>query len=316
MQPREELVKRRFVRDSPVFHWWASIVIYVLSQAVLMLPLPLSRILSRAQARGARHRSQGGCLRRVASLASRAGRLVSRSIQRLATWNGGPVRVGESPPASRSRVRGACWRSPAARRNVFVVFGALIVLAGSAGCAGSVESPRYPDRFLALSEPFEAALGDADAGVAEEALFEGVPPSALGFVNLMRSISDDPDWRAKAREVYASELYFNDTLGTASNIDELLTHLQGVADNAESLNVSVQDVVTSRAGTYLRWHMVSRFSVLGSSRESRTIGVSLLRFDEDGRIVFQQDYWDSTEGFYQHIPVLGSALRAIGRRFQ
>ncbi|MCR9277555.1 MAG: nuclear transport factor 2 family protein [Pseudomonadaceae bacterium] len=197
----------------------------------------------------------------------------------------------------------------------------LLTLAGIAGCTGSDSSSlRYPDRFLALSEPYESqatmAGGEGAVSRSEEELFEGVPASALGFVKLMRTIVDDPDWREKARAVYASELYFSDTLGSATTIDELLDHLQGVADNSEALEVLVQDVVTSETGTYLRWHMVSRFSILGSEKESRTIGVSLLRFDAEGRIVFQQDYWDSTEGFYQHIPILGSVLRAIGQRFE
>ncbi len=177
---------------------------------------------------------------------------------------------------------------------------------------------------MAVSQPFETSLaepgselvGVATAYVSEALLFDDVPASALAFVNLMRTISNDPDWRDQARAIYAEELYFNDTLGTARTIEELLRHLEGVADNSVSLEVTVQDVVTSKAGTYLRWHMVSRFSVLGSPKESRTIGISLLRFGDGGRIVFQQDYWDSTEGFYQHVPILGSVLRAIGRRFE
>lgn len=236
-----------------------------------------------------------------------------------ASWQGGPVRA-TAPFRKRRALESLPRRQGAVRRAVMILLGASIALVGIAGCAGSSpDSLRYPDRFLALTEPFESrSVAPRYSAVSpnESALFDGVPASALGFVNLMRSISTDADWRDKARSVYASELYFNDTLGTASTIDELLEHLQGVADNADSLEVLVQDVVTSNAGTYLRWHMVSRFSVLGSPKESRTIGVSLLRFDDDGRIVFQQDYWDSTEGFYQHIPVLGAALRAIGRRFE
>jgi len=39
-----------------------------------------------------------------------------------------------------------------------------------------------------------------------------------------------------------------------------------------------------------------------------------LRFDAEGKVILQQNVWDSTAGILERIPVLGAAIRAIERR--
>jgi hypothetical protein len=38
-----------------------------------------------------------------------------------------------------------------------------------------------------------------------------------------------------------------------------------------------------------------------------------LRFDREGRIILHQDFWDPGAGIYQHLPVLGPAVRFVNR---
>jgi hypothetical protein len=39
-----------------------------------------------------------------------------------------------------------------------------------------------------------------------------------------------------------------------------------------------------------------------------------LRFDDSGRIRFHQDFWDSSEGVYRRIPMLGWAIGTVETR--
>ena len=48
---------------------------------------------------------------------------------------------------------------------------------------------------------------------------------------------------------------------------------------------------------------------------SDTIGITHIRFNDDGLVVLHQDFWDTGLGFYQHIPVLGRVVKTINRRF-
>ena len=60
---------------------------------------------------------------------------------------------------------------------------------------------------------------------------------------------------------------------------------------------------------FLLWFMETRFSILGSERDVRTIGVSHLRFDDQGKVIFHQDFWDSSQGLDQQLPILGGFSR-------
>ena len=75
------------------------------------------------------------------------------------------------------------------------------------------------------------------------------------------------------------------------------------------MKVTVVDVARSGANYYVRWTMEVRFK--GARDSVFTIGMTQLRFNEQGLIVFHQDFWDSTAGFFEHLPVLGSAIRWI-----
>jgi hypothetical protein len=64
----------------------------------------------------------------------------------------------------------------------------------------------------------------------------------------------------------------------------------------------------------LRWQMVIRFKRFRRGLDTETVGMSHLRFDAQGRVVYHQDYWNAADGLYEHIPLLGSLIRMIKRR--
>jgi hypothetical protein len=61
--------------------------------------------------------------------------------------------------------------------------------------------------------------------------------------------------------------------------------------------------------------MQAEFTPVRQSVVSDTIGITHLRFNEAGRVILHQDFWDTGLGFYQHIPVLGRVVKSINRRF-
>jgi hypothetical protein len=125
----------------------------------------------------------------------------------------------------------------------------------------------------------------------------------------------DPGEPVTAIELYAPQLYFSDTLLTSERYDAVLTHLDRMRQAAGELTVTVLDRQIDGADVYLVWRMHARFTPVRKPVVSDTVGVTHLRFDDQGRIVLHQDFWDSAEGFYRHLPVMGALVRNIGRRF-
>ena len=113
------------------------------------------------------------------------------------------------------------------------------------------------------------------------------------------------------RQTYAKEFYFNDTFVVLTNIEDLVPHMINTAQNTKSTTVEILDSAFSGTDYYIRWVMVMEFKAKGKNVYSRSIGMTQLRFDAEGKIIFHQDFWDSAEGFYQHLPYIGYFIRKI-----
>ncbi|MBL7251288.1 nuclear transport factor 2 family protein [Alloalcanivorax sp. C16-2] len=110
-------------------------------------------------------------------------------------------------------------------------------------------------------------------------------------------------------QVYAPDLYFNDTLATIYDRAALKEHMLKTAKRLDYMSLDVQQQWRDGQDVFLRWIMETHFTIMGSQRQSRTIGISQLRFDDQGRVIFHQDFWDSSQGLDQHLPILGTVTR-------
>lgn len=135
------------------------------------------------------------------------------------------------------------------------------------------------------------------------------------LAGMVRILSDfDPDViNSTLDDVYADPLYFNDTFHTFRSRDALKSYFMGLADQADT-QVKFLDVQSSGNDAYVRWSMTIRFSVWWKDIDINSAGVSHVRFDDEGKIVMHHDYWDGVEGFYAHLPVIGSLLKSVRSR--
>ena len=117
--------------------------------------------------------------------------------------------------------------------------------------------------------------------------------------------------RERVRETYAPGAWFNDTLATEVGIDAIEKYLLKTARGSEMIKGTTQDVAVSGADCYVRWTLEFRTKNLAGGKPVVTEGVSQLRFDEQGRIILHQDFWNPAAGVYQHLPLLGPAIRFV-----
>lgn len=121
--------------------------------------------------------------------------------------------------------------------------------------------------------------------------------------------------REKTKSTYAEDVFFNDTLKTVRGNEALEDYFLETAKNAKKVHATVQDVAVSDGNYYVRWVMDVEFAKFKKGETIRTIGITHVRFTPDGEIALHQDFWDPSAGLYEHIPVLGAAIRAIKSQF-
>lgn len=183
-------------------------------------------------------------------------------------------------------------------RAISVLMLAFAALA--AGCS-SQEGNDYPARYLGAIE--------ASAGVA-------VTPEHLApFVSFITNMGSD-DWAEHFDGVYAEQLHFSDTLALISRRDTLRAYFDRLHSADTTIAVRVLSQQVSGQDAYLVWEMTSTFAPVIATRRSHTIGMTHLRFNEAGQVILHQDFWDAAQGFYQHVPILGSALRTVRGQVQ
>jgi hypothetical protein len=114
---------------------------------------------------------------------------------------------------------------------------------------------------------------------------------------------------------YADDIYFNDTLKTVRGIEDLAHYLKESAAAVENCRVEVVEVTrTENNDHYFRWKMMIRFKRFKKGHDTWTVGMSHLRFNAAGLVVYHQDYWNATDGIFRHIPILGTMINAVIKR--
>ena len=120
-------------------------------------------------------------------------------------------------------------------------------------------------------------------------------------------------WIARLDELYAPGFAFRDAFHVIEGDHEALrVYFRRVLSALAETRFITEDTAIGSDGSYVRWRWEWRRK---ASHPLRVVpGVTHLRFAADGRITHHSDLFDAASGFYEALPVIGSALRAIKRR--
>lgn len=184
-------------------------------------------------------------------------------------------------------------------KSILVVAAAGLIAVGCLARGGTV------DNFQ--EDAYEQAL-ERFAGQTS-AIDEGVASFSAGYGDLTHD-----ELAERIRELYAPDLYFNDTIHTFNDRDALVDYLVRTGESLDESRVEVRQVIRDGADVFLRWSMEFRTRAAGKDIHSQSIGMTHLRFDEQGRVVLHQDFWDSGHALYAHLPIVGFFVRRAHNR--
>lgn len=163
-----------------------------------------------------------------------------------------------------------------------------------------------------MEDPLESMRAALERTAPERvgALEPGSPEEEAALARFADFVSDMSVERTPrlALEVYADNVYFDDTLKQVQGVEALAEYFRHSLGGAEEVTAEVLDVARSGSDYYVRWEMMIRFRKLADNQPTWSTGMSHLRFDHEGRVVFHQDHWDSTSGFFQYVPVVGRLI--------
>jgi hypothetical protein len=188
------------------------------------------------------------------------------------------------------------------------MWGAASVLAAvlQTGCRSPLPAAGHMDMYRTALDRTAGAVAAAPAAGSP------VEKKAIRRFNDFYRVYSTESIRAGVRDVYADDAYFGDPFKAVRGIDEIETYFLDMAEPVKSCTFDVTGVDRAGGEYYFRWTMdlvVKR----APHDPIRALGLSHVRFDPAGKVVFQQDYWD-TSTLFERLPLVGGLTRWIKRR--
>ncbi len=113
------------------------------------------------------------------------------------------------------------------------------------------------------------------------------------------------------KNLYASNAFLNDRIHIIEGQESIITYFTSTFDKIEQGQFEVTDVVYGKKDVYVRWIMRLQFK--GKKELHDFPGMSQLRFNQEGKILFHFDYWDFSE-LLEHVPVMKQLIRFVRKQ--
>jgi hypothetical protein len=116
-------------------------------------------------------------------------------------------------------------------------------------------------------------------------------------------------------EFYAPDAEFSDPIVRIKGRAKITEYYQGLYQNVESIRFEFSSLIEEGDTCAAVWTMYLKARKLKGGDEIALAGVSHFLFSPGSLLVdYHRDYFDMGAFVYEHIPLLGSAIRAIKRR--
>ncbi len=125
------------------------------------------------------------------------------------------------------------------------------------------------------------------------------------FTEFLESLS--PETIGEVDALYAEQIDFKDPMNAASDREHFKRIEADLFKQLKNISFEVTNALGDESEAMVKW--VMRYDFRSKSREIE--GVSHLKFDGEGEIYFQHDYWDASFCVYGEFPGLGLALKGI-----
>ncbi|WP_232525226.1 nuclear transport factor 2 family protein [Motilimonas pumila] len=137
-------------------------------------------------------------------------------------------------------------------------------------------------------------------------------PVVKNFCELYQKLNkDNVD---QVSDLYSEHTTFIDPMHEVHGLAALKRYFSSLYLNLNSCQFVIEQVIESDNKVCLVWVMSFSHAKIKNGKMIKVPGCSHLEIDQDGKISFHRDYFDVACMIYEHVPILGGAIRYIKRR--
>ncbi len=131
------------------------------------------------------------------------------------------------------------------------------------------------------------------------------------FTFLLAHFTED-NIKKYIRDVYAPNAYYRDSFTEKRGIENIETYFIEGARTTHQLAFDLQNVAVDDGNYFFRW--ITQVSLNGKEDDVIHLpGISHVRFDKEGRVIFEEDFWDAGV-IYERLPIIGSFIRWLKKK--
>ena len=92
---------------------------------------------------------------------------------------------------------------------------------------------------------------------------------------------------------------------------DMKSHFEGMNQTVSDALVVIQHALLAGDSVFIHWKMTYTLKMFGSKKTMSSYGISQVKVNDKDKIIFQQDYWDPSNGLFRQLPVIGGIYRLL-----
>jgi hypothetical protein len=114
--------------------------------------------------------------------------------------------------------------------------------------------------------------------------------------------------------IYAKNVVFKDPIHNVVGLEALQRYFAGFCAENMSCTFAFTNEITSEEQAFFQWNMRYSHPKLDNGKTLHLQGATLIRFHS--HIFYHEDFYDMGAMIYQHIPLVGWAVKKINQRLR
>jgi len=114
--------------------------------------------------------------------------------------------------------------------------------------------------------------------------------------------------------VYAERVYFRDAFKSFSRADEIRDYFLHGLKPLHAAEFEFRRVIRAGDEFYIDWLMRLDFKKTPEGTWKESMGMTHMRFNSEGKVIFHQDYWDPTDIVYKRIPIANRLINFVKKK--
>lgn len=117
-------------------------------------------------------------------------------------------------------------------------------------------------------------------------------------------------------DFYDEAAVFEDPVSKAEGLKDIKKYYAHVYKNVKNIRFDFKDIRNQDNHYYAHWTMHLQATGLNAGRSYAVEGMSYMKFNEQGHVIYHRDYLDLGSMLYERVPLLGSVVSFIKNRLK